>query len=112
MFERNRYAALAGVTRDPDFWAAGVDLVGPTHLKSLLESVPPYWAPLKRKLDVKVGTVADSEWLDSISPLTYVNKIQAPLLVGQGANDPRVRISESDQLVDKMVRTFYFFLII
>lgn len=96
------YATLAGLTRDPELYAAGVDIVGPSHVATLLETIPPYWAPIKKMFEARVGSLDDPEYLDSISPLTYVDQIQRPLLIVQGANDPRVKISESDQIVEAM----------
>jgi len=96
------YATLAGMTRDPELWACGVDIVGPSHIRTLLETVPPYWAPMKAMFEQRVGAETEPEWLDEISPLTHVDRIAKPLLIGQGANDPRVKVSESDQIVTAM----------
>ncbi|MFK7960523.1 MAG: alpha/beta fold hydrolase [Phycisphaerales bacterium] len=96
------YATLAGLTRDPDLFACGVDIVGPSHVRTLLETIPPYWEPIKVMFEQRVGALHESEHLDAISPLTHVDNIQRPLLIGQGANDPRVKISESDQIVTAM----------
>ena len=96
------YATLAGMTRDPELWACGVDIVGPSHISTLLSTIPPYWAPMKVMFETRVGSQDDPAYLDSISPLTHVDRISRPLLIGQGANDPRVKISESDQIVEAM----------
>ncbi len=96
------YATLVGLTFTPEFFAAGVDIVGPSHVRTLLESIPPYWAPLKSMFESRVGALDEPEYLDSISPLTRVDKISRPLLIGQGANDPRVKEAESRQIVDAM----------
>ena len=96
------YATLAGMTRDPELWACGVDIVGPSHIATLLETIPPYWAPMKAMFEQRVGAMDEPEYLDQISPLTHVDRIARPLLIGQGANDPRVKISESDQIVAAM----------
>jgi len=96
------YAALVGVTFTPDFFAAAVDIVGPSHLRTLLESIPPYWEPVRAMFDARVGSLEDTAYLDSISPLTRVDAIKKPLLIGQGANDPRVKEAESMQIVDAM----------
>lgn len=96
------YATLAGMTRDPELFACGVDIVGPSHVGTLLETIPPYWEPIKVMFETRVGSLDEPEWLDKISPLTYVDNIQKPLLIGQGANDPRVKVSESDQIVAAM----------
>jgi len=96
------YATLVGLTFTPDFFAAGVDIVGPSHVRTLLESIPPYWAPIKSMFETRVGALSEPEYLDSISPLTKVDKITKPLLIGQGKNDPRVKEAESQQIVDAM----------
>ena len=96
------YATLAGLTRDPDKFAAGVDIVGPSHVGTLINSVPPYWKPMMKMFDERVGSFDEPAFLDAISPLTHVEYISRPLLIGQGANDPRVKIAESDQIVEAM----------
>jgi dipeptidyl aminopeptidase/acylaminoacyl peptidase len=96
------YATLAGVTFTPDLYAAAVDLVGPSSIITLLQSIPPYWAPLKKIFSVRVGDLdnpADVERLKAQSPLYSAKAIKTPLLVIQGANDPRVKQAESDQIV-------------
>ncbi|MDX2174861.1 MAG: S9 family peptidase [Candidatus Sumerlaeia bacterium] len=96
------YAALVGMTRDADFYACGVDIVGPSNLRTLLASIPPYWTAMKKVFQQRMGddsTAEGREALDSISPLTHADRIRKPLLVVQGANDPRVKRAESDQLV-------------
>jgi dipeptidyl aminopeptidase/acylaminoacyl peptidase len=98
------YATLAGLTRDPELFACGVDIVGPSHVGTLLRSIPPYWAPMLKMFETRVGSLDETEWLDAISPLTHVDSIADPLLIGQGANDPRVKIAESDQIVEAMNR--------
>ena len=98
------YATLAGMTRDPELFACGVDIVGPSHIGTLLETIPAYWEPIKVMFETRVGSLEEPEWLDSISPLTHVENISKPLLIGQGANDPRVKLSESDQIVEAMDR--------
>jgi dipeptidyl aminopeptidase/acylaminoacyl peptidase len=96
------YAALAGMTRDPDLWACGVDIVGPSHVGTLLKTIPPYWAPILKMFETRVGALDEPAWLDAISPLTHVQYIKKPLLIGQGANDPRVKVAESNQIVEAM----------
>jgi dipeptidyl aminopeptidase/acylaminoacyl peptidase len=96
------YATLAGLAFTPGLYAAGVDIVGPSNIVTLLNSIPPYWAPLKKLFAVRVGDVekrADVERLQAQSPLNSATKIKAPLLVIQGANDPRVKQAEADQIV-------------
>ena len=96
------YATLAALTRDPELYAAGVDIVGPSHVATLLETIPPYWKPMIQMFETRVGGLDERAYLDSISPLTHVDRIERPLLIAQGANDPRVKISESDQIVEAM----------
>ncbi|GAB4555392.1 MAG: S9 family peptidase [Anaerolineae bacterium] len=99
------YATLAGLTLTPDVFACGVDIVGPSSLITLVESVPPYWEPMIALFRKRMGdntTEAGRELLLSVSPLTHVDKIRRPLLIAQGANDPRVKQHESDQIVKAM----------
>ena len=97
------YATLAGLAFTPDLYTAGVDVVGPSNIRTLFESIPPYWAPAKRELVLRVGDVEESDALNRrISPLFHAEQIRAPLMVLQGANDPRVKIAESDQIVAAM----------
>ncbi len=96
------YATLAGLAFTPDLYAAGVSYVGPSNLLTLLASIPPYWAPVRKIFNVRLGDPddpADLELLKRMSPLNSANKIRAPLLVVQGANDPRVNKAESEQIV-------------
>ena len=99
------YATLVGLTFTPDTFACGVDIVGPSNLMTLLESVPPYWQPMIEVFTTRVGdhrTEESKAFLNQRSPLTYVDRIEKPLLIGQGANDPRVKQAESDQIVQAM----------
>lgn len=99
------YAALVGLTFTPTIFACGVDIVGPSSLITLLNTIPPYWEPGIAQFTERVGdhrTEAGRRYLESRSPLTFVDRIQRPLLIGQGANDPRVKQSESDQIVSAM----------
>ncbi len=101
------YATLVGLTFTPEKFACGVDIVGPSNLRTLLETIPPYWKPLLDLWATRVGDPRTDEgraFLDSRSPLSRVDKIKKPLLIGQGANDPRVKQSESDQIVEAMQR--------
>ncbi|MGH7588892.1 MAG: alpha/beta fold hydrolase [Gemmatimonadota bacterium] len=96
------YATLAGLAFTPDLYAAGVDIVGPSNIVTLLNSIPPYWKPLQKIFAVRVGDLndpADVERMEAQSPLNSAEAITAPLLVIQGANDPRVKKAESDQIV-------------
>jgi dipeptidyl aminopeptidase/acylaminoacyl peptidase len=97
------YATLAGLTFTPDLYACGVDIVGPSNIKTLFEAIPPYWAPFKKEFTLRVGDVENDEALNKrISPLFHADAIKAPLIVAQGAHDPRVNIREATQMVDAM----------
>jgi dipeptidyl aminopeptidase/acylaminoacyl peptidase len=99
------YATLVGLTFTPDVFACGVDIVGPSNLNTLLETIPPYWAPMIEMFATRMGdnrTEEGKKFLESISPLFKIDKINKPLLIGQGANDPRVKQTESDQIVKAM----------
>lgn len=93
------YSTLVGLTFTPEVFACGVDIVGPANLRTLLSAIPAYWAAERGMLGRRVGRADETEWLESISPLPRVDRIRRPLLIGQGANDPRVPRSESDQIV-------------
>jgi dipeptidyl aminopeptidase/acylaminoacyl peptidase len=99
------YATLAGLSMRPDYFAAGIDIVGPSNLVTLLNSIPPYWAPAIERFVRGVGDHRTEEgraFLLSRSPLTHADKIIRPLLIAQGANDPRVKQAESDQMVEAL----------
>jgi dipeptidyl aminopeptidase/acylaminoacyl peptidase len=99
------YATLVGVTMTPEVFTCGVDYVGSSNLITWMENVPPYWLPYLELVKDRVGDHETEEgraFLRERSPLTHVDKIQKPLLIAQGANDPRVRKSESDQIVEAM----------
>lgn len=96
------YAALAGVTYTPDLYAAAVAIVAPSNLNTLLNSIPPYWASFRQVFYKRMGDPATPEGraqLERQSPLNHVGKIKTPLMIVQGANDPRVKKAESDQIV-------------
>lgn len=96
------YATLAGVTYTPDVYACGVDIVGPSNLFTLLESIPPYWESFRKTMYKRMGNPETEEGkviLKKESPLFYANQIKSPLMIIQGANDPRVKQAESDQIV-------------
>jgi dipeptidyl aminopeptidase/acylaminoacyl peptidase len=94
------YAALVGAAFTPDVFRCAVDIVGPSNLVTLLETIPPYWAPLRAQLYKRVGDPSvDSDFLWSRSPLSRAGDIRIPLLIAQGANDPRVKQAESEQIV-------------
>ena len=99
------YATLVGLTFTPEKFVCGVDIVGPSNLITLINSVPPYWQPMIELFAKRMGdhrTEEGKKLLVSRSPLTYAEKIVRPLLIGQGANDPRVNQAESDQIVQAM----------
>jgi dipeptidyl aminopeptidase/acylaminoacyl peptidase len=96
------YATLAGVAFTPDVYAAGVSIVGPSNLMTLLDTIPPYWASARAFFQHTMGDSSTPEGrkqLERQSPLNSAAKIKTPLLVVQGANDPRVKQAESDQIV-------------
>jgi len=94
------YAALVGATFTPDLFRCAVDVVGPSSLITLIQTIPPYWSTLLATFHQRVGNPAtEEEFLRSRSPLFYVDRIKIPLLIAQGANDPRVKQSESEQIV-------------
>ena len=97
------YAVLAALAFTPDEFSCGVDIVGPSNLMTLLRTIPPYWAPMRAMFDRRVGNVdTEEEFLKLRSPLFAAERIRMPLLIGQGANDPRVKKQESDQIVRAM----------
>lgn len=94
------FATLSAVTRLPDYWVAGVDIVGPANLVTFAKAVPPHWRSMMKTW---VGDPEeDKDFLMERSPITYAENVKVPLLVIQGANDPRVVKAESDQMVEKM----------
>jgi dipeptidyl aminopeptidase/acylaminoacyl peptidase len=94
------YAALVGATFTPDTFCCAVSVVGPSNLVTLLKSIPPYWEPMKKLFAVRVGDLEkEEEFLKSRSPLFKADKIKVPMLIAQGANDPRVKQAESEQIV-------------
>jgi len=99
------YATLVGLTFTPEKFACGVDIVGPSNLITLINAIPPYWKPMMDMFTARVGdprTEEGKKLLAERSPLTHVNRICRPLLIGQGANDPRVKQAEADQIVKAM----------
>jgi acetyl esterase/lipase len=97
------YAALCGATFTPDLYCAAIDICGPSNLFSFMESIPPYWEPLRAELRRRVGDMEkDKEMLRAGSPLFHVDKIKIPVFIAQGANDPRVNRRESEQMVDAL----------
>jgi dipeptidyl aminopeptidase/acylaminoacyl peptidase len=101
------YAVLAGLAFTPEAFACGVDIVGPSNLETLLATVPPYWKSHFESLARRVGdprTEGGRELLKERSPVHQAGRISKPLLIGQGANDPRVKQAESEQIVEAMTR--------
>ena len=99
------YATLAALTMTPDKFACGLDVVGPSNLNTLLESIPAYWKAFYEDLARRVGDPRTEEGRQlpkERSPLTHVDRIKRPLLIAQGANDPRVKQAEADQIVTAM----------
>lgn len=94
------FATLSAITRLPDYWAAAVDIVGPSNLVTLIKTGPPYW---RRWDSVLIGDPdTEADFLLSRSPIQYVNQVKTPLYIIQGAQDPRVPKSESDQFVETL----------
>jgi dipeptidyl aminopeptidase/acylaminoacyl peptidase len=97
------YAALVGATLTPDLFACAVDIVGPSSLITFINTIPPYWSSYLTMLHDRVGNPeTEGDFLLSRSPITHVDKIQIPMLIAQGANDPRVKQAESEQIVAVM----------
>ncbi len=97
------YAALAGAAFTQGVYRCAVDIVGPSNLKTLIETTPPYWAPMISQFHRRVGDPStDEEFLWSRSPLSRASEISIPLLIAQGANDPRVKQAESEQIVSAL----------
>lgn len=97
------YATLVGLAFTPDAFCCGVDIVGPSNLVTLIQTLPSYWMPLKASMDLRVGKLeTEEDFLKSRSPLFKADQIKKPLLIAQGANDPRVKQAESDQIVNAM----------
>ncbi len=99
------YATLQGLVKDPEFYACGIDYVGVSNLFTFMKTIPPYWAPYLDMMHEMVGdpsVAEDSVRMAATSPALNANKIVAPLFIAQGANDPRVVKSESDQMVEAM----------
>lgn len=97
------YTTLAGLAFTPELYAAGVDYVGVSNLITFMKAIPPYWKPFLEMLSEMVGDMEkDEAMLKAVSPVFNADKIKAPLLIAQGAKDPRVVKSESDQMVEAM----------
>jgi dipeptidyl aminopeptidase/acylaminoacyl peptidase len=99
------YAALVGATFTPDLFTCAVDMVGPSNLVTLMQSIPPYWTPMRKLFALRVGDVDhEQDFLRSRSPLFRADRIKIPVLIAQGANDPRVKQAESEQIVAALKR--------
>jgi len=99
------YAALAGAAFTPEVYRCAVDVVGPSNLIALIETIPPYWAPMIAQFHRRLGDpVRDAAFLSSISPLSRAADIRIPLLIAQGGNDPRVNRAEAEQIVSALRR--------
>ncbi|MBE3560624.1 MAG: S9 family peptidase [Ktedonobacteraceae bacterium] len=97
------YAALVGATFTPDLFCCAVDIVGPSNLITLIKTIPPYWSTFLATFHKRVGNPdTEEEFLKSRSPLFKVDQIKIPMLIAQGANDPRVKQAESEQIVEAM----------
>jgi dipeptidyl aminopeptidase/acylaminoacyl peptidase len=97
------YAALCAITFKPDLWRAAVNVVGPSSVKTLLESIPAYWKPVKQRWVNRLGDAEhDPDWERAVSPVHHAGNIKAPLLMAYGLNDPRVHIREAEQMAAAM----------
>ncbi len=103
------YATLMGLVKEPELYAAGVDYVGVSNMFTFMQTIPPYWEPMLEMMYEMVGNPkTDSLLLRKVSPVFHVDKIVSPLFIFQGANDPRVNIDESDQIVEAMKKRGVF----
>jgi dipeptidyl aminopeptidase/acylaminoacyl peptidase len=97
------YATLAGLAFTPDLYACGVDYVGVSNLFTLIKTIPPYWEPMRQMFYEMMGDPEkDKELYEKVSPVFHADDIKVPVLVAQGANDPRVNKAESDQIVEAL----------
>lgn len=97
------YAVLRGLTKTPDLYACGVDYVGVSNIFTFMKTIPPYWKPylkIIKEIWYNEDVAAEKEIMKEVSPVFHIDKIKKPLFVVQGANDPRVNIDESDQIVE------------
>ena len=97
------YATLAGLCFTPELYACGIDYVGVSNLFTFMQTIPPYWRPMLEMMYEQVGNPeTDREQLAATSPALHAENIRVPLLIAQGANDPRVNKAESDQMVEAL----------
>jgi len=94
------YAALWGLVKTPELYRCGISMCGPSSLISFIESIPAYWQTYRSMLERRIGSLADIDFLKSRSPLYHASSIKVPVLIAQGANDPRVPLRESIQMRD------------
>jgi len=93
------YASLCCIAFHPELWKCAVDMVGPSSVRTLLQSIPAYWKPVKQRWVLRLGDAEhDDAWNEKISPLYHVDNIRAPLLIGHGLNDPRVSLDQAEQM--------------
>jgi dipeptidyl aminopeptidase/acylaminoacyl peptidase len=95
------YTTLWAITQDPELWKAAVAVVAPSNLKTLIESTHASW---RRWAEELIGDLSDPDGLAKRSPLSYADRVRTPLLLFQGANDPRVPKAEADQFADALKR--------
>jgi len=96
------YAVLRGLTKTPELYACGVDYVGVANLFTFMDAIPPYWKPyleIIHEIWYDPNIPEEKAIMEEVSPVNHIDKIRKPLFVAQGANDPRVNINESDQIV-------------
>jgi dipeptidyl aminopeptidase/acylaminoacyl peptidase len=98
------YATMAGMTFTPELYRCGINYVGVTDVPLLFSSMPRHWEPLKELMKVQIGDPKDAEFMDSISPLAHVDKIDDPILIVHGRRDPRVVIDHAEKLRRQMKR--------
>ncbi len=99
------YAVLRGLTKTPDLYACGVDYVGVSNLFTFMKTIPPYWKPylkIIKEIWYDEDVAEEKAIMEEVSPVYQIDKIKKPLFVVQGANDPRVNIDESDQIVSAL----------
>jgi dipeptidyl aminopeptidase/acylaminoacyl peptidase len=99
------YAVLRGLTKTPDLYACGVDYVGVSNLFTFMKTIPPYWKPylkIIKEIWYDEDIPEEKAIMEEVSPVYQIDKIEKPLFVAQGANDPRVNIDESDQIVEAL----------
>lgn len=95
------YSVLRALSLHPDLYACGVDVVGPADLATLMNSIPDYWKPVKKRWLRRIGDVTTDKALnEKLSPLYHAADIHVPLLIGHGQFDPRVKLAQSEKIVE------------